>query len=137
MLLVSQMLVVAQTEDKTVLKRKGKEPELVDSASFKRSSNEYRISRGRVSLLLPVTAVEYCRPPKPAGFDRLEDVESLAAVVRKYYRCWWDVEAFKKLMPLYVAKGKNQDAIRLYMEQLGDSRSDKFRRMLREEFPSG
>ncbi len=115
-LLVGHVVASAQIEGKTVLKRTGREPELVDSASFKRSSREYRVWKGKANFLLSASEVEYCRPPKPEGFDQIADAERLAALVHKHYGLWWDIEAFKKLMPLYVATGKNQEAIRLYRE---------------------
>jgi len=98
----------------TVLKRKGREAELVESASYSRTSKAYRIKEDGALLTIPAAAVEYCRPPKPIKFDTITDVEGLKEVVREFHRMWWDVEAFKRLMPLYVARGANIEAVRLY-----------------------
>ena len=116
LLLVGELVTAAPAEGKTVLKRKGEEPELVDSASFKRSSREYRIIKGKAIILVPRSEVEYCRPPKPVGFDACETVPELEAVIRKYHCLWWDAEAFKKLMPAYLASGADAKAIRLYKD---------------------
>lgn len=116
LILVGALRATAQVEKMTVLKRKGEEPELVDSASFKRTSREYRIVRGKAIILVPRGEVEYCRPPKPDGFDEFETIAELEAVIRKYYCLWWDTEAFKKLMPAYLASGANAKAIRLYRD---------------------
>ncbi len=99
----------AATAEQTILKRKGREPELVDEAAYSRVSREYRVTRGRVTLSVPAAQVEYCKPPKPHGFDKLNDIAELEAVLKKHHRLWWDVAASHKLMPLYLkreARGK-------------------------------
>ena len=84
-LLVGHVVASAQIEGKTVLKRTGREPELVDSASFKRSSREYRVWKGKANFLLSASEVEYCRPPKPEGFDQIAILAYAAKFASAYY----------------------------------------------------
>ena len=124
-------MATAATAEQTIIKRKGREPELVDEAAYSRVSREYRVTRGRVTVSVPAAQVEYCKPPKPHGFDRTNDIAGLEAVLKKHHRLWWDVAAFNKLMPLYLKKGAHGKAVRLYRDMqplLGDSMPLSLRR---------
>jgi hypothetical protein len=118
LVLLGQSPGAAETTEKTVLKKKGAEPEVVDSVRYDRISMVFRITKGNATFALPETSVEYCRPPKPDGFDKIADVAGLESMVAKCHRLWWDVEAFKKLMPLLVKNGEAAKAIRLYKDMV-------------------
>ena len=115
-LLSAAHLTVAEPTQKTIFKRKGREPELIDSALYRRSSNEYRITRGKVTFPVARADVEYCKPPKPEGFDQIGATDALETIVEKYHRRWWDVQAFRKLMPIYLKNGDHDSAIQLYQK---------------------
>lgn len=104
----------AMAQGQVVLKRKGKEAELVDSATYVRSKKEYRILKRPGTFVLPEAEIEYVKPPKPAGLDRLKDVAVLQQIVQKYRGLWWDVAAFQRLMPLHIQNREYKKAISLY-----------------------
>jgi hypothetical protein len=116
LVLVGQFAAVAASTDKTILKRKDAEPEMVDSAAYSRASKEFRLTKGNATFALSEADVEYCKPPKPPELAAPDNVAALEAIVLKYHRLWWDVEAFKRLMPLYVKGGEHAKAIRLYAD---------------------
>ncbi len=109
-------VMAAEQVEQTVLKRKGHEPELVDSATYRATRNEYMIKKGAAIVSLSATEVEYVKPPKPKGFDQCEDIGELEKIVQEHQRLWWDVEASKRLLPLYVKKGGHAKAIKLFRD---------------------
>lgn len=117
-LLVMPLAGGADSGEKTVLKRKAAPPELADHVSYDRVAKEYRVTKGNVTFSLQEGGVEYCRPPRPDGFDKTADASGLEKIVEKYHRLWWDVEAFRRLMPLYMKDGEAAKAIRLYREMV-------------------
>lgn len=119
-------------EPEIVFKKKGAEPELVDSARYSRSSREFSITKGAATFGVPENDVEYCRPPKPQGFDTQQSIPELEKIVTQYRRLWWDAEAFTRLMPLYLDKGENKKAIGLFRDMrssLGETISVSIRRL--------
>ncbi len=64
---------VAAVEGRTVLKRKGHDAELVDSVRYSEFRKAFVVKRGPASFVLTEEDVEFCRPPKPKGFDALGD----------------------------------------------------------------
>lgn len=101
---------------KPVLKLKGREPEIIDSAEFRPASREYRITKGAAILTYKLEQVEYCIPPKPKGFDKLNDVAALETIAKDYSHLWWDKEASRKMIWLYIEKGEHTKAVLLYKD---------------------
>jgi len=106
--------VLAQTG--TVLKRRGREAELVDSARYSRARKAFTIAKGPATYVVEEAEVEFCRPPKPTGLDTTTSTAELAEIVKTHRRLWWDVKAFERLMPMYVRDGRNEEAIRLFRD---------------------
>jgi hypothetical protein len=104
----------AIAEPQVVLKQKGKEPELVDSARYIRAKKVYRITSVRGTFSLKKKGVEYCRPPRPKNFNKLSTIPELEKIMEEYEGLWWDVQAFGRIMPLYLGKGENKKAIKLF-----------------------
>jgi len=99
----------------TVVKLKGKAPMTADSAVYEERSARYFVVQGTASMRFSTKEVEYVKPPKPKGFNAAtNDIAQLEIIVRDYRRLWWDTEAFKHLMPLYVSAGQHTNAVALY-----------------------
>jgi hypothetical protein len=97
------------------MKLKGKEPIAVDSATYLESAGRYLVTQGRANLRFSAKEVEYVRPPRPKNFSHAtNDIPKLEEFIKTYHRLWWDVEAFKLLMPLYGAAGESAKAAVLY-----------------------
>ncbi|MBA4388576.1 MAG: hypothetical protein C0404_11380 [Verrucomicrobia bacterium] len=114
--LLSGSLVAA--EPATVLKLKGRELEMVESASYNSSSKAYQVRKTGATVTYAEKDVEYVKPPKPAGFDQTQDIPQLEAVLQANRRLWWDVAAFERLMPLYIKNAQHARAVELYREML-------------------
>ena len=99
---------------KTICKRKGYKTEYISLVYYVKSTDKYKILKNNAEFLIPAAQVEYIKPPKPAGFDQCKDISKLEAIVEKYYKLWWDVEASKKLIPLYLAHDQSDKAINLF-----------------------
>lgn len=103
-----------QNANMTILKLKGKEAELVDEVQYRPASREYRVQKGPAIIPYKASQVDYCIAPKPAGFDAVDEIKQLEAIVEKYDHRWWDVQAARKLIPLYNEKKEFNSSIQLY-----------------------
>jgi hypothetical protein len=113
--LVGCLVVHAEAQSrKTVLKRKGSKAMYVDSALFLQSTEQYQITKGKAMYTIPADSVEYIVPPKPKGFDQCQDITLLEQIMNKYRGLWWDVQAFRRLMSLYINKGEAKKAVALF-----------------------
>jgi hypothetical protein len=110
----------SESRGKTVLKQRNKRPVLVDRVVYRRGTRTYRIWKGKTVVTLRRDDIDYVRPPKPKGFDTCRDIATLEATMKKYRGQTWDIQAFKRLMPLYVKAKAYGKAVTLYRDMKRD-----------------
>ncbi|MBT3296910.1 MAG: hypothetical protein HN919_01410 [Verrucomicrobia bacterium] len=114
LLATSHLSAETQPAAKTILKRRGHEPELVDSVTYKKFGRVYSVRDGGATYTVGERSVEYCKPPQPGTLRGDANIAQLEEIVATYHMRWWDIEAFKTLMPLYLETKAYKKAIRIY-----------------------
>jgi hypothetical protein len=116
-LLLAMAMTVHAQQGNTILKRKGFKAEYIDAAWFHASENKYEITKGKATIVYPADEIEYAAPPKPKGLDNAKDPLILEKIIKEYRGLWWDVAAFKQLVPLYVQRGEYEKAVGLFQRK--------------------